>query len=99
MKTPYIRSIYVSMQNLTDITKKNILKRNYKRVERCFGIADRLLRTGNAQVKNAVENVFVYSIGIWLDGVIRKDDRERVMQLLPASLKAEYCHQINAICG
>jgi hypothetical protein len=95
MKTPYIKSIYVSVQRLADITKKSILHRNFKRAERCFGIADRLMRTGSAQVKNAVENVFVYSVTIWLDSIIRRDDRDRVLRLMPASLKAEYVHQIN----
>ncbi|MBK9018067.1 MAG: hypothetical protein IPM82_30725 [Saprospiraceae bacterium] len=98
MKTPYFKSIYFTMQQLADITKKCILTRNFQRVEKCLGIADRLMRTGNAKIKNAVANVFVYSVTIRLE-TMRREDRERVFHLFPASLKAEYVQQINTTGG
>lgn len=82
------------MQQLADITKKCILTRNFQRAERCLAIADRLMRTGNTKIKDAVANVFVYSVTLRLE-TLRREERERVFRLFPASLKAEYVHQIN----
>jgi hypothetical protein len=93
MKTPYFKSIYVAMQQLADITKKCILTRNFQRVEKCLSIADRLMRTGNTRIKDAVANVFVYSVTLRLE-TLGREERERVFRLFPASLKAEYVHQI-----
>jgi len=82
------------MHQLADITKKCIVIRNFQRVEKCLGIADRFMRTGNANVKNAVANVFVYSLTLRLE-TMKREDRERVFYLFPTSLKKEYVHQIN----
>ena len=95
MKTPYIKSIYTAMQHLADITKNCIVQRNFKQAKKCFGIADRLLRTGGAQVRNAVENVYLYSVTIWLEGNMNWDAQNQILSLMPASLQAEYYLQVN----
>ncbi len=82
------------MQRFADLTKKCILEGNIKRAEGCFKTADKLLVTGNMIIKNAVENVYVYSLSHLLD---RRDEHyEEVMDVLPLSLKRVYEHQVTA---
>ena len=79
------------MQRFADVTNKLILEGNLQRAEKCFRIADTLLRTGNLIIKNAVANVFVYSLSLVLD---RRDEHyEKIMRILPLSLKEEYKQQ------
>jgi len=54
-------SVYQSMQVLTDYTKRMALEHNFLMVQRCMAIVGKIYEKGNALVRNAVENVFVFS--------------------------------------
>jgi hypothetical protein len=54
-------TVYQSMQVLTDYTKRMALEHNFKMVEKCMGLVETLYLKGNSLVRNAVENVFIYS--------------------------------------
>jgi hypothetical protein len=55
------RSLYQSMQVLTDYTKRMALAHNFKMVARCMALVTKIYTKGNNLVRDAVENIFVYS--------------------------------------
>ena len=80
------------METLTAFTGENIKEHNYNVVKRCFNVADKLYTRGNGTVKNAVQNVFVYSLTNIFQSY--KLERSRVLALLPMSLYTLYLTQV-----
>lgn len=62
-KTAIPGSVYNVMQTFVDFTKQLLLTGDLKEVKHCFNIAETLILEGNNTVRNAIENVYVYSIG------------------------------------
>lgn len=94
MKTQQSKNLYKVMQRFADITILFILQGNLRRAERCLQLADKLFITGNLIIKNAVSNVFVYSLSRVLD---RRDEiSKKAFEILPFSLKREYELQVNS---
>ena len=54
-------SMYQSLGALTDYTKRMAIEHNFKMVEKCMALVEKIYDTGNMLVKNAVENVFIFS--------------------------------------
>jgi len=83
---------YQQMNVLTAFTRKNIQEHDYKTVKRCFKLADKLYSKGNAVVKNAVQNVFVYSF----TNIFQTCNKEKttVLAMLPMSLYTIYITQV-----
>jgi hypothetical protein len=54
-------SIYQSIQVLTDYTKRMAIEHNFKMVEKCMALVEKIYDKGNSIVRNAVENVFIFS--------------------------------------
>lgn len=95
MRTAQSRNLYKVMQRFANITKGFIVQGQVKRAEKCLRIADLLFKTGNIIIKNAVANVFVYSLSSMLD---RRDACGKVLlDILPFSLRKEYENQVNSI--
>lgn len=83
------------MQRFADITIVFLLEGNQKRAARCLRIADKLFTSGNIIIKNAVANVFVYSLSRVLD---RRDEVSKMaFEILPLSLRREYDFQVNSL--
>src|SRR5262245_33219990 len=53
--------IYDSMQVLTDYTKRMALEHNLGEVKKCMSLVERIYDKGNTLVRNAVENIFIFS--------------------------------------
>ena len=53
--------MYQSLGALTDYTKRMAIEHNFKMVEKCMALVEKIYDTGNTLVKNAVENVFIFS--------------------------------------
>ena len=83
---------YKLMYTVMDFTSKNIDAQNYKLVKRCFVVIDKLYTRGNSIVKNAIENIFVYSFSRLL--FQNKKDMQLILGLIPGSLYALYMHQV-----
>jgi hypothetical protein len=92
LKVGTTNNAYQQMDILTAFTKKNILEHNYKAVKRSFKLADMLYSKGNMVVKNAIQNVFVYSF----TSIFHTCNREKttVLALLPLSLYTIYITQV-----
>lgn len=83
-------SIYNQTQRLAEITKKAIVSGNIVRAKKCLAVAEHLFTTGNSETKNAISNVYVFSVSTFME--LRHCS---ISNLFPQSLKAEYIKQIN----
>ncbi len=86
-------SAYDIVNTLISFTFKNIREHNFKVVKRCFKIADKLYTKGNAVVKGAIENVFVYSFTKMF--INYPSEKQKLLSLLPMTLYSLYIAQIH----
>lgn len=62
-----------------------------ERAKKCMTVAERLFTTGNYETKNAISNVYIFSVSTFME--FRNTS---ISALFPRYLKAEYIKQINA---
>ena len=91
MKNNTPKSLYRQMQRFADVTKTLIMHGNIARAKKCLAVAENLLETGSIEMKNAVSNVFVYSVSSFME--LHKCN---IKNLFPKSLDMEYRKQVNA---
>lgn len=93
MKTQNSKNLYKAMQRFADITIGFMVQGKFNRASKCLLTADRLFHSGNNLIKNAVSNVFVYSLSRVLD---KHDELStKILEMMPFSLKNEYDLQVN----
>jgi hypothetical protein len=80
--------IYQNVKLLADITCKFIDQHNFLRVGRCFRIAERLFQEGSQTTKNAIDNIFVFSVTSKPNGMMGLE------AMMPLHLRQEYHRQI-----
>jgi hypothetical protein len=85
------RTNYRRMNHLAELTKQYVLKGNFKRVNDCLAIAEHQLRTGTAEMRNAVINGFLFSYSCFMEM-----NRTALNIPLPELLEKEYVKQVNA---
>lgn len=85
---------YSAVQSLTDFTRLMVQNRNYSMVRRCLTLAGKLYVQGNDAVKNAVENVYVFSFSSMLTGCGDFREKNVVQAAIPGSLYRVYTRQI-----
>lgn len=68
-----------------------MLRGQIQRVKKCLTRADSIFLTGNESAKNAVVNVYLYTVSSLL-----QLHHVPIESLLPAALRKEYIKQINA---
>jgi len=83
--------VYKMISRFADYTREAIKTGNLPLIRECFKTSDFLFKEGNREIKNAIENVFVFSLAVFLDapGALSR----QVKDLLPASLREDYKHQ------
>lgn len=84
-------TIYKQAERFAEITKKAIIIGNINRAKKCLAFADQLFTTGSRETKNAISNVYVFSVSSFME--LRYCN---ISNLFPKSLKAEYIKQINS---
>ena len=82
-----------SIQVLTDYTKRMALEHDFKMVGQCMRLIDKLYRHGNALVRAAIENVFVFSFSSMLYNCNIVEWRI-VQSYMPAELYAVFIEQL-----
>lgn len=93
MKTQNSKNLYKAMQRFADITIGFMVQGKFNRASKCLLTADRLFNSGNNLIKNAISNVFVYSLSRVLD---KHDELStKILEMMPFSLKNEYDLQVN----
>jgi hypothetical protein len=85
-------NIYKELQHFTDYTRQAIDRHNYLLARKCFRLDDKLYGQGDITVKNAMENIFVYSFSSLIpEGKVEKGIQK---SLIPATLYSLYLKQI-----
>jgi len=88
---PYCKNnIYQRMQSFAALTKTLWVMGNMPRVARCLLLAEKRFLSGNAEMRNAISNVYLYSVSAFME-----QNRCRASVLLPPALQAAYFRQIN----
>ncbi len=85
-----ITTVYKQAERFAEITKTAIISGNIVRAKKCLALAERLFTTGSYETKNAISNVYVFSVSTFME--LRHCN---ISNLFPQSLKAEYLKQIN----
>ena len=85
-------SVYQIMHQLVDHTNKLIQESNLSAARKCFNIVNQLYTRGNARVKCAIENVYVYALDRMF--LSCKCDKNEILQLVPQRLYSIYINQI-----
>jgi len=85
-----VNNIYKQAERLAEITKIFIVSGNILRAKKCVIIAEYLLLNGTNQTKNAISNVYVFSVFTFME--LRHCS---ITNLFPQNLKLEYNKQIN----
>lgn len=86
-----ISSIYIKTERFAEITKSAIISGNLERAKKCMSVAERLFTTGNYETKNAISNVYIFSVSTFME--FRNFS---ISAVFPKQLKDEYLKQINA---
>ncbi len=73
---PINMTIYKDLRHFTDYTRQAVDEHNYALAKRCFRLAEKLYDHGDAIVKNAVENIFVFSFSSIIRAI-----KNRIFQL------------------
>jgi hypothetical protein len=87
-------NVYNIVRHLFNYTKSHVVKHNMDAAKHCMRLAEQLYHKGNQAVKNAVENVFVYSFthGFFYD----RRQEQQLKEIIPLSLYEIYNRQLMA---
>ena len=91
-KLPDPQNIYVSVKCFAEFTMSLIKSGKLLEVKGCFNLAERLLMEGNKSVKNAIENVYVYSVSSLID--FSSPLSNKIKAIMNKGLITEYKRQI-----
>jgi len=84
-------NMYKQAERFADLTKTLIITGNIARAKKCFAVAEKLFQEGSNETKNAISNVFLFSVSCFMEW-----HRCSIHDLFPESLKAEYHKQVCA---
>ena len=82
-----------TMSILSLYTKQMIVAHNFRQVQKCMQLADSIYRRGNAVVKKAVENIFVFSFS-FMRLSCNKVEWHIAQAKIPGSLYSVYMKQV-----
>ena len=85
-----VSSIYKQAERFAEITKSAIVSGNIVRAKKCLALAERLFATGSYETKNAISNVYIFSVSTFMEL-----HHCSISNLFPQSFKTEYLKQIN----
>lgn len=90
---PVLGNVHAAMQVLAKYTRKMIYLHDLPAVATCMRVAAGIYDKGNALVKNAVENVFVYSFS-GMRTACEKTEWNAIQARIPMTLYSLYVQQI-----
>lgn len=90
MKNKSKQTLYTQMQRFADVTKNLIKTGNIHRAKLCLQKAEEIFNKGTSEIKNAIVNVYVFSVSTFME-----IHHCNIRNLFPESLQSEYKKQIN----
>ena len=86
------RNVYDIARNLFKYTATQIAKHNINAAKKCMALAEQLYNNGNVMIKNAIENVYVFSFShAFFSGHSQDTD---ILEIVPPSLYELYRKQL-----
>ncbi len=85
-----VKTITTKATQFAEITKSCIKQGNVMRAKKCLDIAELLFNTGSNETKNAIGNIYVFSVSTFME--LKSCS---IANLFPPVLKKEYITQIN----
>jgi hypothetical protein len=86
-----IMNVYQQAERFAELTKTLIITGNIVRAKKCFAIAEQLFESGSNETKNAITNVYLFSVSCFMEM-----HRCNIHNLFPDSLKKEHLKQVSA---
>ena len=85
-------NVYDIVRHMLKYTKSQVIRHNLKSAQKCMSLAEQLYYKGNNAIKNAIENVFVFSFShaFFHD----EDEKKSIMTIMPDSLYKLYKNQL-----
>jgi hypothetical protein len=101
---PEIREPLAKLSNTNNIgkviqlfarfTEENVQFHNLRVVEKCMRLADRIYVKGNETVKNAIENIFIFSFST-MRHLCDRIEWRIIQSRIPVTLYSTYIRQVN----
>jgi hypothetical protein len=88
-----IGNAYQTMSVFSQFMRKKVIAHQFSKVFKCLQLADYIYAHGNAEVKNAVENAFIYSFS-QASQSCNKKEWALVKAHIPARLYTIYIKQV-----
>lgn len=85
-------SAYKFMLEFAAYSQELIDRHDFRQLKRCLQMADRLHRTGERALVNAIENVYVFALQFEYD----RETAAAMRQLLPDSLRRCYYRMVSS---
>ena len=86
-------NIFKTIQCLANYTRQKVTQHDFTSVKNCFAIAEEVYTEGSTQVKNAIENVFVFSFSSILN-LGSNEEKKQLQALMPLHLHTAYVKQV-----
>ncbi|MCD6064606.1 MAG: hypothetical protein K0R82_2517 [Flavipsychrobacter sp.] len=93
-KSP-VPGLHKTMRALFDYTQEKVDTYDLGAVQKCFSVVERLYADGNMALRNAIENVYVFSLEKILCSTCAH--KAELMNMIPETLHAAYVRQM--ICS
>jgi hypothetical protein len=86
-------AIFSAIQELTDQAKRLAFQHDFAGLKNCMNRVQQIYKSGNAAVKNAVENIFIFAFSSILPRCNQVEWR-LVQSCMPAELYTLYVRQV-----
>lgn len=86
------RNVYDIARQMIKYVNQQFINRNIKAAKKCLNLAEELYTQGNKTVKNAIENVFIYSFSHSF--FHENEKKKQLLAILPGSLYSLYKSQV-----
>lgn len=88
-----LKNPFALVRIITRHTRKMVDQHNELMIEKCMKLIDKIYTKGDIVIKNAIENVFIFS----LDNIVfscTTTERKQVLSKVPAGLYTAYVKQV-----
>ena len=92
IKKQKCENVYDVVRQMFSYTSSQVLKNNMAAAKKCLTLAAQLYKKGNKNIKNAIENVYVFSFSHAFFHDEQK--RKEVMEIIPSPLYELYKKQV-----
>ncbi|RQO29871.1 hypothetical protein DBR32_14940 [Taibaiella sp. KBW10] len=92
-KIIYLKNPFALIRVVTRHTQKMVEQHNELRIDQCLKLIDRIYAKGDLLVRNAIENIFIFS----LDHIVascNSRDKDRLLAKIPLKLHTAYVNQV-----